>query len=262
MRARSPWSALNDVKKMTISPATHDIQQHISIPGSKSFTNRALIIAALASGTSTLSGLLKSDDSYWCIDALKKLGVTIDINGEDITIKGTDGQWPNLRESLYIGASGTIARFLPGALAQATKGEWEVEASQRMSERPVAELITALQQLGAKMTYTENEGYYPLQIHGKGLQGGEVDISGKISSQYLSGLLMASPYADETVDIHVVDAIVQHAYVKITLDLMKQFGVAVTYDEHLTHLTIEPQYYQGQNIQLEADASTTSYFLP
>lgn len=261
LEARSPWSTLNDVKEVEITPLRTKIDQEITIPGSKSFTNRALIMAALADGNSTLSGILRSDDSYWCIDALSKLGVEIQVEKDRVHIKGTGGVWPEKQGELYIGASGTIGRFIPGAIAASSDGQWLVRASQRMSQRPVKPLIDALQTLGAHMTYAGSVGFYPLQIQPKGLNGGEAAISGKVSSQFISGLLMASPYAKETVDITVTDTIVQHAYVKITLDLMKQFGAVVDFNDNLSHMTIQPIHYQGQNINLEADASTACYFL-
>lgn len=110
----------------------------------KAFTNRALIIAALANGTSTLSGILRSDDSYWCIDSLNRLGIKTIVNGDEVIVDGCNSNWPNEQAELYIGAAGTIARFLPGALSIGKKGDWIVEASNRMSERPVKPLIDAL----------------------------------------------------------------------------------------------------------------------
>lgn len=261
LKARSPWSSLNDINEVEISPAAQPIDCEMMIPGSKSFTNRALIMAALASGESVLRGILKSDDSYWCIDALKKLGTDIHVENDRVRVKGTEGQWPIKTEKLYIGASGTIGRFLPGALAVAGDGQWKVEANKRMSERPVGTLINALKEIGADVQYAENEGFFPLRVNGVKLKGGEVDISGKVSSQFISGLLISAPYATAPVNIHVTDHIVQHAYVKITLDLMKQFGVAVECDNNLQEMVVHPGSYQGRQLQLEADASTSCYFL-
>lgn len=261
LKARSPWSTLNDVEEVEISPAQGPVKGEMTIPGSKSFTNRALIMAALAKGESVLSGVLKSDDSYWCIDALTKLGTSIEIDKESVRINGTGGQWPIKEGNLYIGASGTNGRFLPGVLAVADEGTWEMEANKRMSERPVGTLIDALKEIGADVQYLNNEGFYPLRLNGVGLKGGDIHISGKVSSQFISGLLIASPYAKEPVNIHIMDHIVQRAYVEITLDLMKQFGVDVAYDDDLQTMNVLPGNYQGRELQLEADASTTCYFL-
>ncbi|MGY4688298.1 3-phosphoshikimate 1-carboxyvinyltransferase [Salibacterium sp. K-3] len=261
-RARSPWAALNDVENVAIAPLrTGRLQADITIPGSKSFTNRALIMAALAEGRSTLSGILKSDDSYWCIDALQKLGARADVSGDTVIMEGCGGNWPVEEADLYIGAAGTIARFLPGALAVAGSGMFTVEASRRMSERPVQPLMDALQNLGADVEYLENEGFYPLRVRAQGLKGGMVSISGRISSQFISGLLLAGPYAEHPMEIRIPDYIVQHAYVKITLDLMKQFGADVEYNDDLTEMNIPSGGYKGQNMALEADASTASYFM-
>ena len=261
LKARSPWSQLNDIQSVSISPKPYQpIDGDIRIPGSKSFTNRALIMAALAKGTSTLSGILRSDDSYWCIDSLNKLGIETEIEGDVITVHGCNANWPNLQANLYIGAAGTTARFLPGALAVAKNGNWMVEASKRMSERPVEPLIQALTDLGANIDYLENEGFFPIQIKGEGLKGGAVSISGKISSQFISGLLLASPYAENEVTVTIPDTIVQHEYVRITLGLMEKFSVTVEASEHLNQLVVPQGEYIGQDLALEADASTASYF--
>ncbi|SDI60332.1 3-phosphoshikimate 1-carboxyvinyltransferase [Alteribacillus bidgolensis] len=262
LKARSPWAALNDVKSVNISPIKDEtVNTNITVPGSKSFTNRALIMAALAKGTSELSGILRSDDSYWCIEALRNLGITIEVNGDTVKIEGCGGNWPEKQADLYIGAAGTIARFLPGALASSKAGTFKVEASKRMSERPVQPLMEALETLGAKVEYLEKEGFYPLNIHANGLKGGEVTISGKVSSQFISGLLLAGTYAEQALRINIPDYIVQHAYVKITLDLMKDFGVEADYNEELTDMKVPVSSYTGKKMALEADASTASYFM-
>lgn len=261
LKARSPWAALSGVDQVEISPAKEPIHGEITIPGSKSFTNRALIMAAMAEGTSKVSGILKSDDSFWCIDALKKLGAFIRVEKDVARIKGTGSRWPSREAKLYIGASGTNGRFLPGAMAVGGDGTWTVEASKRMSERPIGTLIDALRALGGEIDYLDREGFFPIQIKGAGLRGGNVNISGKVSSQFISGLLMAASYSEKPVTVHVTDHIVQHAYVHITLDLMKQFGVDVKVDDALQTMRIEPRHYEGRELQLEADASTSCYFL-
>jgi 3-phosphoshikimate 1-carboxyvinyltransferase len=259
VKARSPWTPLNDVKTVVISPSENRINGSVVIPGSKSLTNRALLMGALANGRTTLSGILKSDDSYWCVDSLKKLGIEIDIRDNDAYIEGKGGKWDS--GHLYIGAAGTIARFLPGALALSSKGTWEIEASESMSKRPVSSLIDALRELGADISYLKTNGYYPISIKGKELVGGHVNISGKMSSQFISGLLIPSPYAKGPVTVTVEDYIVQHSYVFMTLQLMEKFGANVEYDNNLEKIVIHPSQYTPQNIELEADASTASYFL-
>lgn len=261
LQARSPWSALPDTKEVEIYPPLRVPDGTLAIPGSKSCTNRALLIAALAEGTSTIGHILRSDDSYWCLDALQRLGVKLEVDGSTVTIEGTGGQWPNQSGSLYLGAAGTAARFLPGALAASAAGNWLVEGSQRLSERPIRPLIEALQQLGASIEYKALDGQLPIEIQAHGLRGGNVHVSGAISSQFISGLLLASPYARQATRIRITDTIVQHAYVSLTISLMKQFGVTVTHHEQLNEYEILPQVYTAQTLTLEADASTSCYAL-
>lgn len=259
VKARSPWTPLKDVKTVVVSPSEKRINGSITIPGSKSLTNRALIMGALANGESKVSGILKSDDSYWCIDSLKKLGIKIDIQDDIAYIEGKGGKWDS--GSLYIGAAGTIARFLPGALALSGKGIWEIEASESMSKRPISPLIDALKELGAEIKYLNNKGYYPLSIKGKELAGGEVSLSGKISSQFISGLLISAPFAKGTITVNIKDYIVQHSYVFLTLQLMEKFGANIEYEQNLKRIVVHPSPYTPQDIKLEADASTACYFL-
>ncbi len=260
LKARSLWSGLSGVKALTLTPAGRPLSGALRVPGSKSFTNRALIIAATASGTSTLSGILKSDDSYWCIDTLRRLGVAIEVDGDTAVVHGVAGVWPVSKATLYIGAAGTTARFLPGTLAACAAGEWTIEASERMSERPIGELTDALVTLGADITYLNPGKSFPLRILGKGLRGGAVTVSGKISSQFLSGVLIASPLAQAPVSITVTDGIVQYAYIDMSIALMRQFGAEVTRNAALTHVDVYPGGYAGQSLSLEADASTCGYF--
>ncbi|MFD1413073.1 3-phosphoshikimate 1-carboxyvinyltransferase [Oceanobacillus jeddahense] len=258
-KARSPWTSLQGLESVTVSPGKQKIEASITIPGSKSLTNRALIMGALADGNSKVSGILKSDDSYWCMEALKQLGVDIELRGNTAYIKGSFENWRS--NDLYIGSAGTIARFLPGALAACHEGEWKLEASQSMCKRPVAPLIDALKELGADIDYLANKDYYPLRIKGTEMKGGKVSLSGAISSQFISGVLIAAPYFNETTTVTVMDEIVQHAYVYLTLDLMKEFGADVQYDNALQKIVINPQAYKAKDIQLEPDVSAACYFL-
>ncbi|MDM8099879.1 MULTISPECIES: 3-phosphoshikimate 1-carboxyvinyltransferase [Oceanobacillus] len=258
-KARSPWTSLQGIERITVSPGKHRIEDSITIPGSKSLTNRALIMSALADGKSQISGILKSDDSYWCIEALKKLGVNIKLQGNTAYVNGNRGWWNSA--DLYIGSAGTIARFLPGVLAACHEGEWELEASQSMRKRPVAPLIDALKELGAEIDYLAAKDYYPLRIKGTEMKGGEVSLSGAISSQFISGILIAAPCFNETTTVTIKDEIVQHAYVYLTLDLMKEYGADVQDDHALQQIVINPQGYKAKDIQLEPDASAACYFL-
>ncbi len=261
LKARSPWAGLSGIKSASLIPPAAPILGELRVPGSKSYTNRALIIAAVSHGTSKLSGILKSDDSYWCIESLKELGVDVSVEGDTATVKGCGGKWPKARATIYIGAAGTTARFLPGTLAALPGGEFLLEASERMSQRPIGELVTALNSLGGNLTYQSPPNSFPLKISGTGLKGGPVTVSGKISSQFLSGILIASPLAKSQVEITVTDGIVQHSYIHMTLDLMREFGSEISFDKELTHLSVKPKTYQARSLSLEADASTCGYFL-
>lgn len=259
--ALSPWG-MKQAESVEIKPLEKSFDSRLALPGSKSFTNRALILAAVARGESRLHLPLFSDDSFWCADALSKLGVKInsDRENEFISIK-SDGKFKLSDENHlpHIGSAGTIARFLPGIIAVRGEGEITLTASEQLSKRPVSELISSLRELGAEIEMPEGKSF-PMQIMGNSLIGGETTISGKKSSQFISGLLLAAPLAKEPVTIKVSDFIVQADYVRITLSLMEQFGVKVEFDDSLKEFYITPQNYTAREIQLEADASTATYF--
>lgn len=259
--SRSPWSQATKYSQAIIQPVEKPLKAALRVPGSKSFTNRALIIAALAEGSSTIGGILKSDDSYWCIDALKRIGLAVEVEGDQVHIEGTAGRWPKEEAQLFLGAAGTLARFLPGALAAGQGGVFQVDGVQQLRRRPLSPLLKALEELGADIHFLGEEGRLPLKIKATGLKGGKVTIEGHVSSQFLSGLLIASPLAKGEVEIKVAKGLVQPAYVGITVNLMRQFGAKVEHDPHFTHFVIQPGGYVGQQVVLEADASTACYFL-
>ncbi|MDR6552653.1 3-phosphoshikimate 1-carboxyvinyltransferase [Paenibacillus qinlingensis] len=258
LEARSPWST-NKAKEVQISPPTSKVEGTIRVPGSKSLTNRALIIAALAEGKSRLDGLLKSDDSYWCIDALTKLGVSVVVDGETAYVEGCGGKWPQPSGELYMGAAGTIARFLPAALAIGN-GNWEIKGSRRLSERPLAPLLTALSSLGAVFDYQEGQHRLPYKLQASGLAGGHVSLPGSTSSQFISGLLLAAPYTETPLTIEIEGEIVQRDYVQMTVDIMRSFGAAPQFTEDGQSIIVPSGTYQAQTLQLEPDVSTCSYF--
>ncbi|EGL82871.1 3-phosphoshikimate 1-carboxyvinyltransferase [Caldalkalibacillus thermarum TA2.A1] len=259
--SRSPWSQVTHYRLAEIKPVVEPISARLRVPGSKSFTNRALTIAALAKGQSRLSGILKSDDSYWCIDALRRLGVTVSVDGDQVRVQGVEGEWPQKKARLFIGAAGTIARFLPGALAAGKGGHYEVDGVEQLRKRPLRPLIDALRHLGANIETYGEAGGLPLKVEGTGLKGGKVRIEGHVSSQFLSGLLLASPLAAGPVHIEVEKGLVQPAYVGITVQLMRQFGAVVEHDHDFRSFVVQPGGYTGRETVLEADASTACYFL-
>ncbi|MFC7679876.1 3-phosphoshikimate 1-carboxyvinyltransferase [Paenibacillus sp. GCM10028914] len=259
LEARSPWSTNNDKQMVKINPPKAVINGKIRVPGSKSLTNRALIIAALAEGRSQINGILKSDDSYWCIDVLRKLGVEVEVEGETAYIQGSAGNWLNPSGELYVGSAGTIARFLPGALAVG-KGSWSLTGSKRMSERPIAPLLQSLITLGTDITFNQAEGCLPLTIRADGLRGGEVTLPGSTSSQFISGLLISAPYAKEQVVLHIDGEVVQRDYVQMTLDMMSSFGITAKVSQDGQTIYIPTGRYQAQSVLLEPDVSTCCYF--
>jgi 3-phosphoshikimate 1-carboxyvinyltransferase len=259
LEARSPWSTNNDKQAVKISPAKVAVNGTITISGSKSLTNRALVMAALAEGRSEINGILKSDDSYWCIEALTKLGISVVIENDTAVVDGCGGNWPNPTGELYVGAAGTVARFLPAALAAGT-GTWTMNGSKRLCERPLAPLLDALTSLGAQFEYKQKERCLPFTLDAKGLQGGTATVPGSTSSQFISGLLLAAPYAKAPVTVYIDGEVVQRDYVEMTLAMMASFGVTPVVSEDGHSITVPTAKYQAQSFSLEPDISTCCYF--
>lgn len=240
------------------------IDGEINLPGSKSLSNRALLLAALAQGTTTITNLLESDDTRHMLNALKQLGIkyTLSENKTECTVIGNAGaiHSPNLEE-LFLGNAGTAMRPLCAALCLG-KGLYFLTGEPRMKERPIGHLVDALRQTGAKITYKENEGYPPLLIEADGLSGGDVTIDGAISSQFLTALLLAAPMAKQDMTISIMGELVSKPYIDITLHIMKEFGVDVVNDNYRTFAIKGGQTYKAvETFMVEGDASSASYFL-
>lgn len=236
---------------------------NIHVPGSKSMTNRALIMAAMAEGTSRLFGVLASDDSQHCLHCLQKLGVDvtyIDATTIELTSPGIENLQAS--ETLYIGSAGTTARFLPGLLATSRSGyTYIIDASEQLKVRPIKPLLEKLEQIGMEVSYLDIDYSLPFQIIGKSMAGGEIEMSGDVSSQFISGLLMAAPYFTNGLKIVMTTPIVQAQYVQMTIEMMKQFGVDVEFDENYTQFHVAPQKgYQACTYTIEPDVSTAGYF--
>ncbi len=227
--------------ELEITPLERPPDATVRVPGSKSVTNRALLVAALADGPSTIENALFSDDSYWLMDALVRLGIdlTADREGGEVRVHGQGGGIPASDVDLFVGNAGTVARFLPPALALGP-GPYTVDGVPRMRERPVSDLVDGMRQLGAAVEYAgETEGF-PLKVPGGGIRGGTARISGTRSSQFASGLLMAAPYADLPVNLHV-DGRKQWPYIGITMAVMRSFGVTVREAPDL--FSVQPSVY-------------------
>lgn len=248
-----------------IQPLMHPLRAKVRLPGSKSLTNRALLIAALAEGQTRLQNALFSDDSRYFANALEKLGFSLAMDEErhQMTIVGLGGRVPASRAELYIGNAGTAARFLTAFLTLA-QGEYILDGEARMRQRPIGDLVAALNDLGADVQpLNPAQGTMicpPLRIRAHGLAGGTAHISGRISSQYLSGLLMVAPYAQQPVALIVVDELNSKPYVDMTIGMMADFGVTVSRQGY-TQFEVLPGRYQAQpEYAIESDASAASYF--
>lgn len=245
--------------RIEITPAS-PIQGSILPPGSKSLTNRALVIAALARGSSVLSGALESEDTHVMIDSLCRLGIDVqhDPHAKIIRVAGCDGAIPSGDADLFVANSGTTIRFLT-AMVAAGKGRYRLDGIPRMRERPIQDLLDALNQLGVACRSETGNGCPPVVVETTGLVGGVAKIAGDISSQYLSGLLMAAPYAAKGVTLDVVGELVSKPYVHMTTAVMRDFGVDVEAGD-LTNLVIPAGRYVGRRYAIEPDASAASYF--
>ncbi len=267
--------SLEDVRgsfpeELEIESLSHPVGATVVIPGSKSVTNRALILAALADGHSTITNPLLSDDSYYLMQALATLGFSLEVKADEASgtaqahIHGQRGIIPNSDSSselsLFVGNAGTVARFLPPVLALGS-GTYLVDGVSRMRERPVEDLVDAIRLLGAKVGYAREDGKFPLIVYGGGLRGGEVRVEVSRSSQFLSGLLMTAPYAREGVILEAGEGRGSKPYVGITTSMMGDFGVEVLVDEGFGRFEVSPSHYRAIEYAVEPDASAASYFL-
>jgi len=236
----------------------------IRLPGSKSISNRTLLLAALARGTTEVRGVLDAEDVEHMLEALAALGVGVTPTGgpRNFAVRGVGGEIPVKRARLFLGNAGTAFRPLTAVLAVAG-GDYELTGSARMHERPIGDLVDALRALGADIRYLGREGYPPLAIgRGKILSGGTVAIRGEVSSQFASALLMALPMAGGGATVDIVGELVSRPYVEMTLNLMARFCVAAE-ETSLQRIRIptDAAYSSPGTIDVEGDASSASYFL-
>lgn len=235
----------------------------LRLPGSKSISNRALLLAALAEGDTLLHDLLSSDDVDRMLDALRTLSVDWQhAGGDDYRVRGTGGRFPVRKADLFLGNAGTAFRPLTAVLAL-MGGEYRLHGVPRMHERPIGDLVDALRQVGARIDYDGNEGYPPLRIHAAQINDAAVvRVRGDVSSQFLTGLLMALPLTGRAVRIEVEGELISKPYVDITLALMRQFGVtAERQGWQAIELPASARYVSPGDCYVEGDASSASYFL-
>ena len=244
------------VKFLDLDPIAR-AQGTVKMPGSKSISNRVLLLAALAEGETRVENLLDSDDTRAMLNALELLGVRIE--RDPATVRG--GPFPNKSADLHLGNAGTAFRPLTAVLALAG-GEYRLSGSPRMHERPIGDLVDALRALGARIDYLGKKGFPPLALHpGTIRRGASLRVRGDVSSQYLSALLMAAPLAESETRIEVEGELISKPYVEITVDIMRRFGVEVQREGWSSFRVPGKRYSSPGKIRVEGDASSASYFL-
>ena len=250
------------MEKLVLEPI-RNISGELHLPGSKSLSNRLLLLSAISKGQTEVYNVLDSDDTSYMLQALNSLGIRYDISHDRRTclIHGSGGPFPALETNLYLGNAGTAVRPLSAVLC-AGKGNHTVRGDQRMYERPIKDLVDCLRQLGANIEYLANDGFPPLKISADGLQGGQVSIKGNISSQYLTAMLITSPLSQSPIKINVVGELVSKPYIDMTLSVMNKFGVNVINDNYQSFtISGNTQYISPKTVLVEGDASSASYFM-
>ncbi|OGV76085.1 MAG: 3-phosphoshikimate 1-carboxyvinyltransferase [Methylotenera sp. RIFCSPLOWO2_02_FULL_45_14] len=244
-------------------PASHQAQGTITLPGSKSISNRTLLLAALANGTTEIHDLLASDDTSRMLEALQTLGVKLENFADNAwRVVGCGGNFPNKQAELFLGNAGTAFRPLTAALALAG-GNYSLSGVPRMHERPIGDLVNALTQAGADIEYLANKGFPPLKISSPKIDLSKpIKIRGDVSSQFLTALLMALPLAQQKATIEVVGELISKPYIEITLNLMAKFGVHVERNGWQSFtVPVNSSYISPSQLFVEGDASSASYFL-
>lgn len=243
-----------------IIPVVRPVVGAIRPPGSKSLTNRVLIVAALAKGTSELTGVLESVDTAVMRDSLQRLGIAIDFapSAKTARIAGAGGLIPRGDLELWCENSGTSIRFLT-ALCALGRGRYRLDGNDRMRERPIAPLIDALAGIGVDAVCERHNGCPPVVLHARGISGGTIRVAGDLSSQYLSALLMIAPAAEQGLTVQVTGELVSRPYVDMTLQLMRAFSAEIAEPE-VNHFCVSPGGYKGRSFAIEPDASAASYF--
>lgn len=252
------------MESITLAAAS-EVAGAITLPGSKSISNRTLLLAALAEGDTEISGLLKSDDTDRMLDALKALGVQLEQNPQDMSswkVTGVNGKFPVDNADLFLGNAGTAFRPLTAALAL-SGGNYILRGVPRMHERPIGDLVDALRQAGANIEYLENDGYPPLKISPPKLDLSKpIQIRGNVSSQFLTALLMALPLTGQAASVEVIGELISKPYIEITLNLMNRFKVQVDREDwQRFKVSGKSTYLSAKHIYVEGDASSASYFL-
>jgi 3-phosphoshikimate 1-carboxyvinyltransferase len=244
-------------------PASNAARGTVRLPGSKSISNRVLLLAALAKGTTIVRALLDSDDTRVMLDALRALGVGVSrvSDSDDYEITGVGGAFPVKQAELFLGNAGTAFRSLTAACAL-SGGDYVLKGVARMHERPIGDLVDALRLLGGRIDYLGQEGFPPLKIHPAQIAGDTTEVRGNVSSQFLTGLLMALPLRQRNTTIEVVGELISKPYIGITLAMLRRFGVDIAREGWQRFGVPAASRYQSPGeIWVEGDASSASYFL-
>jgi 3-phosphoshikimate 1-carboxyvinyltransferase len=241
--------------------ASGPVRATVRPPGSKSLTNRALLLAALADGVSQIDGILLADDSHLMIDGIRCLGIPVRVDEPNCraTVTGCNGRWPNAEANLYCGNAGTVIRFLTAACT-VDHGAYRLDGVARMRERPIGDLVDALRELGAQIGYEATSGFCPLTIQARGLRGGTIQRDATASSQYVSALLMAGALATGDVMLSFDGVLPSRPYIAMTLSVMRAFGVEAVDRDMQRFIVPAPQTFQAAHYHVEPDASAASYF--
>jgi len=234
-------------------------QCEVDVPGSKSYTHRLLIASALSDGICTLTNCLRSDDTLITLEALRKTGAEIDDIKTEIRVHGTKGVLKACHEPLFLGNSGTSMRLLTGVAALG-KGEYTLTGTSRMYERPIEDLLNGLQKLGVAAGSINNDGCPPVAVKGGKIKGGRIELKCGLSSQFLSSLLLISPYTEEGVEIKVIEGPVSKPYIDMTVDIMAKFGVDVNREGYLKFCVEGRRCYRAGKHSVEPDCSQAGYF--
>ncbi len=257
---------MSDVPKPTpdllsVDPSTRPVDADVTLPGSKSYTNRALILAAMADGRSTITSALFSDDTRYMAESLRRLGIPVreDQAASSFEVDGKGGRIPATRAQLFVGNSGTTARFITAMLALGN-GDYRVDGSQRMRQRPLAPLLDALNQLGVAAESLSGTGCPPIRVRAHEIAGGSVRLAGDTSSQYFSALLMIAPVTRDGLMITVNGDLVSKPYIDLTADTMRSFGATMQNDDYRAFRVSGGQSYRAIDYAVEPDASSASYF--
>ena len=231
----------------------------VAVPGSKSYTHRILIAASMADGRCTIQNGLKSDDTLFTLNALKQMGVKIDVLDDKFIVHGVRGEFQPCGNPVYLGNSGTSMRLLT-AVASLGKGIYTITGAKRMGQRPIQDLIDGLDQIGVKIRSIGNNGCPPVEVTGAKVKGGTIALNCKTSSQYLSALLLIGPYTENGLDISITEGPVSKPYIDMTVEVMTRLGVKVMRGGYKNFRVNGKQTYQAGTYVVEPDCSQAGYF--